>query len=87
MVIDNDAPANCTEIDIQILKQTEWKNNGEDTYAFNGDVVSELPERLGPFTVFLVQFTKPVIKIGKNSCGFQRTETIFRCMGSGRVQA
>ena len=77
VMIDNDAPANCTQIDIQILKQTEWKNNGEDSYAFNGDVVSQLPEKLGPFTVFLVEFTKPVIKIGKYS--------IFLYLGIGTI--
>ena len=87
VVIDNDAPANCTEMDIQILKQSEWKNNVEDTYAFNGDVASQLPERLGPFSLF--SLPSPLSKLVRNGGlgGFQRTNKVFRCVGGGCVQA
>lgn len=45
------------------MKQTEWKNNGEDSFTFNGDIVVDVPENPGEFTVLVFQFTQPILKI------------------------
>ena len=46
-----------------MMKQTEWKNNGEESFTFNGDIVVDVPEDPGQYTVLVFEFTKPILKI------------------------
>ena len=46
-----------------MLKQTEWKNNGEESFTFNGDILVDVPDVPGEYTVLVFEFTKPITKI------------------------
>ena len=43
VTLDNGADAVCIDHSIDMMKQSEWKNNGEETYTFNGDIIADLP--------------------------------------------
>jgi len=60
---DAGSDAVCIEHNIDMVKQSEWKNNGEETYTFNGDIIADLPASVGAFSVLLIKFTKPITKI------------------------
>jgi len=58
----NDEAAECVGQDISVIIASTWKNNEQNIYQFNGDIIANLPEtsELTDYTVILVEFQNPV---------------------------